>query len=73
MTIRYLSLAGLAARAGISHQTARTYQRDNRLPAPDAIIGDGGGTHGWLPETVDAWQAARPGRGARTDLRKPVD
>lgn len=28
-----------------------------------------GTVRGWTVETVDRWQAARPGRGARTDLR----
>jgi hypothetical protein len=27
-----------------------------------------GTIRGWLPETVDRWNASRPGRGARTDL-----
>ncbi|GAA4758853.1 hypothetical protein GCM10023217_34200 [Gordonia alkaliphila] len=47
-----------------------------KLPPPDAVIGevsdDGtlprGTVRGWLPATIDAWNAARPGRGARTDL-----
>ena len=30
------------------------------LPEPDALIG---ATRGWLPETIDRWNAARPGRG----------
>lgn len=29
-----------------------------------------GGTHGWLPETIDKWNANRPGKGARTDLTR---
>jgi hypothetical protein len=37
-----------------------------KLPEADAMIGN---VRGWLPETIDAWHAARPGRGARTDLR----
>lgn len=47
-----------------------------KMPTPDVIVGplndDGslprGTARGWLPETIDAWNAARPGRGARTDL-----
>ena len=31
-----------------------------RLPEPDAYIGR---TRGWKTETIDAWNAARPGRG----------
>ena len=30
------------------------------LPPHDAVIG---GRKGWLPETIDAWNATRPGRG----------
>lgn len=47
-----------------------------KLPTPDAVTGpvndDGslprGTVRGWLPETIDKWNASRPGRGARTDL-----
>lgn len=71
MTIKYLSLNGLAQRVGISPHTARSYREEGRLPPPDATIGEGlRATLGWLPETVDNWQANRPGRGARTDLQK---
>lgn len=31
-----------------------------KLPEPDAMIGR---TRGWLPETIDGWNAKRPGRG----------
>ena len=30
------------------------------LPEPDALIGK---TKGWLPQTIDEWNAKRPGRG----------
>ncbi|WP_126416400.1 hypothetical protein [Trueperella bialowiezensis] len=36
---------------------------------PDVIGESNATTHGWLPETVDHWQANRPGREARTDLK----
>ncbi len=47
-----------------------------KLPPPDAVIGpvdeDGslprGTIRGWTLETIDKWNGARPGRGARTDL-----
>lgn len=47
-----------------------------KLPEPDVIVGpvndDGsiprGTVRGWTVETIDAWNATRPGRGARTDL-----
>lgn len=63
MTARYLSVKELAERIGVKPATASTY----KLPEPDALIGD---VRGWLPETVDAWNAARPGKGAGAG-RKP--
>jgi hypothetical protein len=47
-----------------------------QTPDPDAITGplndDGtiprGTVRGWTVETIDKWNAERPGRGARTDL-----
>lgn len=59
--VRYLSRAEFAERVGLAVGTLSRY----KLPAPDALTGT---TRGWLPATVDAWQAARPGQGARTDL-----
>ncbi|MGV9184575.1 hypothetical protein [Arcanobacterium canis] len=42
---------------------------DGRLPEPDVVVGSGNGVkYGWSVQTVDAWQANRPDRGARTDL-----
>lgn len=71
MPTHYLSLHGFANRIGIAYSTIRGYQRQKRLPAPDVIIGEGNAaTYGWSPQTVDQWQANRPGRGARTDLQK---
>lgn len=37
-----------------------TESRALRMPEPDAYIGR---TRGWKTETIDAWNAARPGRG----------
>lgn len=56
MTTRYLSLTEVAARLGITTGALAGY----KLPEPDALIGR---TRGWLPETIDEWNAARPGRG----------
>lgn len=58
--ITYLSLADIAERVGVEASTIRTYRSQGRLPEPDAMTGP---TPGWLPETVDEWMAARPGRG----------
>ena len=43
-------------RLGVKNPAAKGYN----LPEPDALIG---ATRGWLPETIDRWNAARPGRG----------
>ena len=68
---RYLSLSGLADRIGVRVGTIQRYSRDGRLPAPDVLVGDGPrAVRGWSEATVDAWQEARPGRGARTDLHR---
>lgn len=69
--VGYLSLRQVADRIGVEPSTLSRY----KLPEPDATIGpvDDDGTvprgtfRGWLPETIDVWNAARPGRGARTD------
>lgn len=64
MAIHYLTSNGIASRVGLSHTTIRSYQREGKLPAPDAILGEGNAAkHGWLPETIDAWSATRRGRG----------
>ena len=55
MTV-YLGRAEFAARIGVAVGTLSRY----KLPEPDAMIGR---VQGWLPETIDAWNAGRPGRG----------
>lgn len=70
--VRYLNLAEFAERIGVAPNTMSRYH----LPPADAVIGpinpDGtlprGTARGWLTETIDEWNARRPGRGARTDL-----
>lgn len=54
---RYLSRPEVAERIGVATDTVNRY----KLPKPDAQIG--ARLVGWLPETIDAWNAARPGRG----------
>ena len=56
MTERFLSLKEVGERLGVKNPAAQGYH----LPEPDALIG---ATRGWLPETIDRWNAARPGRG----------
>ena len=54
MIARYLSLKEVTKRLGVTNAAAY------RLPEPDALIES---THGWKPETIDAWNKACPGRG----------
>lgn len=56
MTVQFLSRPQVAARIGVRRETLNKYT----LPEPDAMVG---GLPGWLPETIDSWQATRPGRG----------
>jgi transcriptional regulator with XRE-family HTH domain len=60
--IGYLSRKQVAQRLGVTPGALSRY----KLPEADAMIGD---VRGWLPATIEEWQANRPGRGARTDLR----
>ena len=53
---RYLSRPEVAERLGVLRQTVGRY----RLPPPDVYVGE---LPGWAPATIDAWNAARPGRG----------
>lgn len=56
----YLSRSEFAARIGVQSSTLARY----KLPKPDVIIGSGvRPTFGWTTQTIDAWNAARPGRG----------
>ena len=53
--IAYLSRAEVAERIGVKPDTLGRY----RLPEPDALVGS---IRGWLPETIDKWNAQRPSR-----------
>lgn len=50
--IRYLERAEVAARIGVRPATLARY----KLPPADAMVGS---RRGWLPATIDAWQAGR--------------
>jgi predicted DNA-binding transcriptional regulator AlpA len=63
--IRYLSRPEIAARLGLAPDTLNRY----KLPEHDAQIG--ARQRGWLPETIDAWDAARPGKGWRKQEDQP--
>ena len=65
MTREYLGAADFAARAGLAVATIRlTPPADVQISTPNGPL------RGWSVDTIDAWLASRPGRGARTDLRK---
>ena len=56
----YLSRSDLARRIGVQVGTLGRYA----LPEPDVYIGlEGRRTMGWKAETIDEWNARRPGRG----------
>ena len=60
-----LTVAQVAEYLGLSVRTVETYRADGRMPEPTMV----GRTPTWTREQIDQWQANRPGRGARTDLR----
>mgnify|MGYP000898080428 CR=1 FL=1 len=69
MPTEYLGTASVAERVGLAVVTIRSYIRKELLPPADVVITTPSGPlRGWAPETIDAWLASRPGRGARTDL-----
>jgi hypothetical protein len=64
MTERYLSYSEVAARLGITGGGLGNL----RLPEADVIVGK---ARGWRPETIDAWNRTRPGKGHRWPRTKP--
>lgn len=55
--LKYLGRTDVAHHLGLKGLYSLT---DTTLPPHDAEIGD---RKGWLPSTIDAWNAQRPGRG----------
>ena len=69
MPTEYLGTAAVAEHVGLSVATIRSYILKGIMPEADVIITTPSGPlRGWAPATIDAWQASRPGQGARTDL-----
>ncbi len=72
-TRHFLNLAQVEEHLGLARGSLSSRIK---LPEPDVIVGpvnaDGsvprGTVRGWTVQTIAAWQATRPGRGARTDL-----
>ena len=63
----YLDVKGVADRLGVDPSTVHTYRSRGGFPEPDNRFGQ---SPVWLPETIDAWKAARPGQG-KGGGRKP--
>ena len=57
----YLDMRAAADRLGIDYATVRRYRAVDSFPPPDVQVGQ---SPGWTADTLDAWQAQRPGRGA---------
>lgn len=55
----------VAERAGVSVATIHSYVHSRLIPEPQRI----GRTLFWDSDVIDAWLAARPGRGFRSDLQ----
>ena len=58
MSERYLSYTEVAELIGVKTGTLGNYN----LPDPDAFIGR---TRGWKRESIESWNARRPGHGGR--------
>jgi predicted DNA-binding transcriptional regulator AlpA len=57
---KFLSVTEVADKVGLSRNTVKSYSRiPGRLPEPDALVGN---VRGWLPETIDEWNARRSTR-----------
>jgi predicted DNA-binding transcriptional regulator AlpA len=65
VTATQLDQTAVAARLGVTRATIQRYRSADRgkygFPEPDGMIGR---TPWWKPETIDAWAANRPGKGA---------
>lgn len=62
MTVELLDRAAVAARLGVHPDSITRYRSRDDFPSPDATFGR---SPAWLPETIDTWQASRPGRTGR--------
>nr|DAZ27829.1 MAG TPA: Pyocin activator protein PrtN [Caudoviricetes sp.] len=75
MAKKYFSSAGAARHLGLSPSTVATYRARGIFPPPNVIIGEGKAqVFGWSQETLDHWQATRPGKPGRpkgTFKRRP--
>lgn len=75
-----MTMTDIAERVGVKLDSVHRYHthavrrrrdgepRPGDLPAPDGQVGR---TPVWLPETVEAWAANRPGQGANAGIPRP--
>lgn len=56
--ITFLGTNDVAARLGVKPATVRSWLARGQMPQPDCRIGS---TPGWKAETIDDWDAKRPG------------
>jgi predicted DNA-binding transcriptional regulator AlpA len=66
----YLTSEDLATRLGVKRESIHRMRTRGDLPDPDAVAGR---TPLWRPETIDTWQANRPGQGWRKGALPPVE
>lgn len=57
--IEYLAGPQIAERLNMSRSTIAGYRRRDKFPPPDATTDT---LDGWLPQSIDAWNARRPGK-----------
>ncbi len=65
MAITALSLAEVEERVGVGSGGLAAYlRRPGAFPAPDVVVGVSSSrpVRGWMPETIDAWNASRRGQ-----------
>lgn len=69
---RELTTPQVAQKLGIKPRTWTGYKsrppKGNPVPEPDGHYGPA--TPWWWESTIDAWEAGRPGAGARTDIKR---
>lgn len=69
MKDEWMTTEEAAASVGIKADTLRHYARSGHAPQPERF----GRMMMWNRKVMQEWQANRPGRGVRTDLKKKQD
>jgi predicted DNA-binding transcriptional regulator AlpA len=66
----YLTSEQLADRLGVRRGSIHRYRTRGDLPEPDEVIGR---SPVWKVETIECWEAARPGHGWRRGKRRDAN